>query len=116
LAAIKSLRSIEDVPEADEETRVVTRRTEVKDSLADSRVGLFIDGTERGRLGLLGLNVGDGHAQETTLSGQRRYTRTGLGVRRGFAAGSKREAERIEFGSRTLSRGETLGRTNMEDL
>ena len=104
------LKSVEGAPEADEETRVVTRGTEVEDSLANSRIGLFIDGTERGSRGLLSLNVGDGHTQETALGGQCRCARTRLGVRWGFAAaGSKREAEGIKFGSRALSRGETRG-------
>jgi hypothetical protein len=94
----------------------VTRGTEVEDSLADSRIGLFIHGTEGGRVDLLGLEVGGCHAQETTLSGQRRCTRTALGIGWSVVAGSKREPEGIEFGDRTLSGGEALGRSHMEDL
>jgi hypothetical protein len=103
------------VPEADEKTRVVTRGTEIEDGFANSRISLFIDGTERGRWGLLRLDVGNGDTQETALSGQGRCTRTRSSIRWGFASGSKREAEGIKFGSGTLSRGEALGRTYMED-
>lgn len=116
MAAIKSLENVKSAPEADEKTRVVTRRTEIEDGLANSRIGLFIDGTEQGWWGLLSLNIGDGHAQEATLGGQGRCARPRLGIRWGFTSGSKREAEGIKFGSRTLSRGEALGRTHMEDL
>jgi len=116
LAGIKSLEKFESAPEADKKTRVVTRRTEVEDGLANSRIGLFIDRTELGRRGLLSLDIGDGHAQETALSGQGRCTRARLGIRWGFTSGSKREAEGIKFGSWALSKGEALGRTYMEDL
>lgn len=105
----KRWKNVESAPEADEKTRVMTRRTEIKDGLANSRIGLFIDGTEQGRRGLLSLDVGNGHAQETALSGQGRCARPRLGIRWGFTSGSKREAEGIKFGSRTLSRGEALG-------
>ena len=108
MAAIKSLEDVESAPEADEKTRVVTRRAEIEDGLANGRISLFIDGTELGRWGLLSLDVGDGHAQETALSGQGRCPRPKLGIRWGFTSGSKREAEGIKFGSGTLSNGEAL--------
>jgi len=116
LAAINSLEDVENAPETDEKTRVVTRGSEIEDGLANSRIGLFIDGTELGSWGLLSLDVGDSHAQETALSGQGRCARTRLGFQWGFAPGSKREAEGIKFGGGALSRGEALGRTYMEDL
>ena len=94
----------------------MTGGTEVEDSLANSRVGLFIDGTERGRYDLLSLDIGDGHAQKAALSSQGRCARTSLGIRRGLDAGSKRETEGIKFGDRTLSGSEALGRTYTEDL